>query len=152
MCIPNILPNSSVVYSSVPVHGGHSVGLQVSSYWIVCTVFSFFRSDKPFTPTSCSDPLMLGNLLRQWQELLFLTSGILSHLSRQSLRFLRTPLPRAWARITKIPRFPVLGPIQTASSTSTFRTQSGSFGPPTLGFSFTGSPCYDCYRQHQSSV
>ena len=37
-------------------------------------IFSFFRSDKLVYTTRRSDPLVLANLLRQWQDLSFLTS------------------------------------------------------------------------------
>ena len=40
------------------------------------TSFSLIRSDRPVTPPRRSDPLVLANLLRQWQDPHFLTSGI----------------------------------------------------------------------------
>ena len=79
-CMPNILPISSVVYGSVPVHGVTQLGFRShptgsSTPEAITTTFSFLRSDKPYTPPRRSDTLVLAKLLRQLQDLSFLTSG-----------------------------------------------------------------------------
>ena len=84
-----------------------------------------------FTPPCHSDPLVLANLLREWQDLSFLTSGI--------------PIQHFQAEFT----------IFTDTSTQDWGAQLGDsqilgFGPPSLGFSFTGPPTYDRHRQHYS--
>ena len=63
-------------------------------------------------------PIVLANLLRQWQDLSFLTSGIRIR-PFQAEFMIFTPLPRAGAPIWGILRFLVLGPIQTTGSIST---------------------------------
>ena len=43
---------------------------------VITTTFSFFRSDKLVYTTVSLRPICLANLLRQWQDLSFLTSRI----------------------------------------------------------------------------
>ena len=62
-----------------------------------------------FTPPRRSDPLVLANLLRQWQDRTF----------QADLKVSQTLPRRGGAPTWGIPRFRVPGPIQTASSTST---------------------------------
>ena len=57
-----------------------------------------------FTPPRRSDPLVLANLLRQWQDLCFHFSGI-PICTFQASRFLRTPPRRVGALTWGIPRF-----------------------------------------------
>ena len=71
-----------------------------------------------FTPPRRSDPLVLANLLRHWQDPLFLTSGIPLCTFQAEFTIFTTPLRRGGALTWGIPRFRVPGPIQTASSTS----------------------------------
>ena len=101
-----------------------------------------------FTPLRRLDPLVLANLLSQWQDLSFLPIESPSDLFRRSSRFLRTPLPRVGAPRWGIPRFGVLDPFRPQAPHQHFGAQGGNFGPPSLGFSFTGPPTYDRYRQH----
>ena len=96
-----------------------------------------------FTPLLCSDPLALANRLRQWQDLSFLTSVILIRPFQAEFTTLLRPLP-----IWGIPRFHVLGPVQTASSTSTVWSSS-NFGPPSLEFSFFHSGWHLWYISHK---
>ena len=65
-----------------------------------------------FTPLRRSDPLVLANPLRQWQDLFFLPLESLSDLSRLSSRFLRTPLPRAGRPYGGFPDFGYLDPFR----------------------------------------
>ena len=74
-------PDSSILQRSVPLHGITQLGLRSYSTGSVTheaptTTFSFVRFTNRFTPPCQSDPLVLATLLRQWQDLSFLTSGI----------------------------------------------------------------------------
>ena len=83
------------------------------------TSFSLVRSDRPVQPPRRSDPLVLANLLRHWQDLRFLTSGIpIRTFQADFTIFLQTPPRRGGALTWIIPRSRVPGPVQTASSTS----------------------------------
>ena len=93
-----------------------------------------------------SDPVVLATLLRQWQNLSFSHQESLSDLSRRSSPFSQMPRPRAGALTWGILRLRVYGPVPNASSTSMY--WSSNIGPQSLGYSITGSPCFDCYRQY----
>ena len=71
-----------------------------------------------FTPPRRSDPMVLANLLRRWQDPRFLTSGIPIRNFQADFTILRTPPIRGGAPTWGIPRFRVPGPPQTTSSTS----------------------------------
>ena len=45
-----------------------------------------------------------------------------------------------------------MDPFRTLAPHQQFEAQGGNFGPPSLGFNFTGPPSYNHYRQHYSSV
>ena len=124
----NIPTISFVVKSSAPISLGHSFGLQVLSYWIFYSrghyneIFHSLGLTNRFTPPRRSDPLVLTNLLRKWQDLSFLTSGIpilpfqaeftiFTHASTQGLG--------AQMVDSQISGFK---PVQTTSSTSTVRS------------------------------
>ena len=69
--VPNILPENLVVHGGIPIHGITQLGSRShptgsSTLEAPTTTLLLFRSD----------PVVLGTLLRQWQDLLFLTSGI----------------------------------------------------------------------------
>ena len=49
-----------------------------------------------------------------------------------------------------IHRFWVLDQFRPQALHQHFGAQGGNFGPPSLGFSFTEPPTYDCYREHYS--
>ena len=67
----------------------------------ISMTFSFFRSDKPCR----SDPLVLAKLLRQWQDLSFLTSGISIRPSQPEFMIFKTPLSRVGAPRWRLPDF-----------------------------------------------
>ena len=74
-CVPNILPNSSVLYISVPTHRitqlgfrSHPTGSSIPEG--ITTTFSSFMSEQPLYT------IALTNLLRHWQDLSLLTTGI----------------------------------------------------------------------------
>ena len=78
---PSILPQGTRLFSSVPSCGFTQLGLRSypSGSFVTetpSTSFSFVRSDKPVYATAQSDPVVLANLLRQWLDPHFLTSGI----------------------------------------------------------------------------
>ena len=80
-CVQNILPDSFVVHRSVPVHGITQLGLRPHptgsiTHEALTTILSCIRSDKLVFSTMSIKPLVLANLLRHWQDLFFLTSGI----------------------------------------------------------------------------
>ena len=59
--MPNILPNSSVVYTSVLTHGITQLGLRSHPAWsptpeAITTTLPFFRSDQPVYTTSLLRP------------------------------------------------------------------------------------------------
>ena len=60
------------------------------------------------------------------------------------------PLPRVGAPRWGIPRFRVLDQFRLQAPHQHFGAQGCKFGPPSLGFSFTGLPTYDRCRQHYS--
>ena len=88
-----------------------------------------------FTPPSRSDPLVLANQLRQWQDLSFLTSGI-------PMR----PFQVEFAIFTDASIQDPFRPHQH------FGAQGGNFGPPSLGFSLLWPPSYDRYNPRDPST
>ena len=107
-----------------------------------------------FTDRCRSDPLVLANLLRHWQDPRFLTSGIPIRTVQAVFTILRTPPRRGGALTWGIPRFWVFGPLQTASSTSIVWSSRRWFGglcPTALGSNAPGPPGYDRYGQFDSS-
>ena len=78
MCVQDVLPKSFVVNRSVPVHGitqlfFRSHPSESFTHETVAMAFSILRSDKPVYTTAPFSPC---TLLRKWQDLSFLTSGI----------------------------------------------------------------------------
>ena len=79
---PSILPPGTNLFSSVPAYGVTQLGLR--SYLSLGRLYRrplqrHFHSlgmTNRFTPLRRSDTLVLANLLRHWQDLRFLTSGI----------------------------------------------------------------------------
>ena len=103
------------------------------------------------TPPLPSDTLVLANLLRQWQDLSFLTAGI--PIRPFQFTIFMDVSSQGWGAQMGIPIFWVFGdPFRLQAPHQHFGAQGGNFGPPSLGFSFTGPPTYDRYRQHYSSV
>ena len=75
---PSILPPGTNLFSSVPVYGITQLGLRFypsGSFVPETPSTSLIRSDRPVYATA-SDPLVLANLLRHWQDPRFLTLGI----------------------------------------------------------------------------
>ena len=151
-CMPNILPNFSVVHSSVPVHGVTQLCFRSAPKAII-TTFSFFRSDKPVYTTALLRPITPCQPTQAMGAPVFCYLwNPSSDLSRLSSRFLRMPLARAGAPIWGIPDFRYLEPFSPQAPHQQFGAQGDNFGHPSLGFSFRGPPSYDRYRQHYSSV
>ena len=87
-----------------------------------------------FSPPCQSDQQLSASLLRQWQDLFFLTSpGVgCPYGGFSSFGFLDlfgSPAPYQW-----------------------FGAQGGTFYPPPLGFSAPGPSSFDCFGQHYSSL
>ena len=78
--MPDILPENFVVQRSVPIYGITQLGLRShptgSSTLEALTTLSFIRSKNRFSTPRRTDPVVLATLLRHWQNLSFLTSGI----------------------------------------------------------------------------
>ena len=72
---PSILPPCTNLYSSVPAYGVTQLGLRSYPSGSLVPETSLGLTDR-FTSLRRSDPLVLANLLRRWQDPRFLTSGI----------------------------------------------------------------------------
>ena len=111
--------------------------------------FSFFRSDIPVYITVSLRPI------GPCQPSQAMAGPVFSHLRNPYLAFLGgihnflwTPLPGAWAPIWGFPDFRYLDPFRPQAPHQQFGTQSGNFGPPSLGYSVTVPLSHVCYGQH----
>ena len=149
--MPNILPISSVIYTSVPVHGVTKLGIRshptgssapettamtFSPNWFTT---SSFRLVSLCQPTHTLAGPVFSHL---WNPcpILSMRSSQLSHASTEG-----------WGANMAIPRFRYLDPFGPQAPYQMFAAQSLNFGPPPLGYSVTGPSSYDRYRQHYSS-
>ena len=98
-----------------------------------------------FTPPPRSDPLVLANLLRHWQDLRFLTSGIPIRTFQEDFTILRTPPRRGGALTWGFPDFGYLDPYRPQARYQLSGAQGGSLCPTALGPSAPGPPGYDRY-------
>ena len=136
MCMRNIPSTSFVIDSSAPICWGHSFGLQVLSHWTVYVPeaitmkFSLGLSNW-FTPTRGSNPLVLANLIRQWQDLSFLTFGIPIRPFQAEFTSFTDASNKSWVPRCGIPRFRVRDPFRPQVHQH-FGAQGGNFGPPSL--------------------
>ena len=71
-----------------------------------------------FTPPCPSDPLVLATLLKQWQDLSFLMSGIPIRPFQTEFKIFTDASTQGWAPTWGIPRLQVFGTVQNTSSTS----------------------------------
>ena len=158
--VQNILPSISVVhvYIRVPVHGVTQLGFRShptrsSTSEAITTTFSFFRSDKPvyttasFRPISPCQPTqaLAGHVFSHlWNPFPAFPCGV-HDIYRRLYRGLGHPFGR-------FPDFGYLNPFRPQTPYQQFGTQSGNFGPPSLGHSVMGPSSYDHYGQHYSSV
>ena len=151
--MPNILPENLVIQRSVPVYGITQLGLRShptgSSTLEALTTLSFIRSDKlvfntpAFRPCSPCYPTQV------------VAEPIVSHIMNPYLTF-----P---GRVHHFHRHldPGLGclhggfsdcgcmvPFRTRAPHQCTGAQGGNIGPQSLGYSKTGSSCFDCYRQY----
>ena len=117
-CMPNILPNFSVVHSSVPVHGVPQLGFRSAPEAII-TTFSFFRSDKPVYSTALLRPITPCQPTQAMEAPDFLTSGIPIRPFQVELKIFTDASTQGWGAHMGDPRFRVLGAVQSASFTST---------------------------------
>ena len=86
--------------------------------------FHFFGLTNRFTPPHRSDPLVLDNLLRQWQDLSFLTSGISIQPFQGEFKILTDASTQGWGAQMGNSQISGFGPVPTASSTSTLNWSS----------------------------
>ena len=71
-----------------------------------------------FSPPRPSDPLLLATLLRQWQDLSFVTLGIPIRPFQAKFMIFTDASTQGWAPTWGILRLQVYGPVWRASSTS----------------------------------
>ena len=92
-----------------------------------------------FTTPCRSDQSVLASLLRPhlWNPYPTFPGGVHGHLY--------TGLGRPYAGF---PDFGYLDPFRQQAPYQRFGTQSGNFGPSSLGYSDKGPPSYDSYGQH----
>ena len=154
---PSILPPCTNLYSGVPAYGITQLGLtgliplgRLYLRPLQRHFHSLGLTDR-FTPPRRSDPLVLANLLRHWQDPRFLTSGIPIRTFQADFTIFTDATRRGGALIWGIPRFQVPGPVQTASSTSIVWSSRRFFVPFSIGPSAPGPPGYDGYGQFDSS-
>ena len=98
-----------------------------------------------FSTPRHSDPV---TLLRQWQDLSFLTSGIPISPFQAEFTISRTPRPRAGAPTWGFSDCGCMDPFRTRAPHQCTGAQGSNIGPPSLGYSITGPSCFDCYRQY----
>ena len=105
-----------------------------------------------FTPPRRSDPLVLANLLRQWQDLRFsLPQESRSARFRRTLRFSQMPPLRGGCPHGGFPDFGYLDPYRSQAPYQLFGAQGGDFCPTALGSSAPGLPGYGRHGQFDSS-
>ena len=76
-----------------------------------------------------SDPLVLANLLRKWQDLSFLTSGIPIRPFQVEFTYFADASNKSWGAQMRDSQLSGSGPVQTTSS-STLWSSRGQFWPP----------------------
>ena len=104
-----------------------------------------------FTPLRRSVPLVLANLLRHWQDLRFLTSGIPIRTFQAYFTIFTDASTQGWGAHMGIPSFRVLDPYRPQAPYQLSGAQGGSLCPTALGPSAPWPPGYDRYGQFDSS-
>ena len=105
------------------------------------------------TPPRQSDPLVLANLLRHWQDPRFLTSGIpIRTFQADFTVFTDASTQGLGAHMGGFPDFRYLDPSRPQAPHQLFGAQGGSLCPTALGSSAPGPPGYDRYGQFDSSI
>ena len=113
------------------------------------TTLLFTRSDRLVCSPPCqSVPIVLAALLRQWQDLLFLTSGIVIRPFQADYTIFSVTSTQGCCVTWGFPDFGCLDLLRPEAPRQCTEAQGGTIGPPTLGLSMTGPPCYYCYRQY----
>ena len=97
-----------------------------------------------FSTPRRSDPVVLATLLRQWQNLSCLTSGIQAEFTIFTHR-LGPGLGRLHGGFSDCG---CMDPFRTRAPHQCTGAQGGNIGPQSLGYSITGPSCFDCYRQY----
>ena len=103
-----------------------------------------------FTPPRRSDTLVLANLLRHWQDLRFLTSGIPIHTFQVEFTIFTDASTQGWLT-WGFPDFGYLNPYRLQAPYQLSGAQGGSLCPKALGPSAPGPPGYGRYGQFDSS-
>ena len=152
--VPNILPEHSVVFRSVPIHGITQLGLRSHPtgspvFEAPSMTFSFVRPDKPVYTAMSVRPFSSCHLTRATAGLIF--SDV------------RNPYPTFPGRVHDFhgrlypglgrshegfPDCRCLDPFRMRAPHQCVGAQGGNIGPQTLGCSITGPSCYDRYRQY----
>ena len=152
--MPNILPENLVAHRSVPIYGITQLGLGShptgsSTLEAITTTLSFFRSDKPvfttvaFRPFSPCHPTqaMAGPIVSHIRNPYPAFPGGVHHFNGRLD-------PRLGRPHGGFPDFGCMDPFGTRAPHQCFGAQGGNIGPPSLGYSITGPPCFDRYRQY----
>ena len=103
-----------------------------------------------FTPPRRSDTLVLANLLRHWQDLRFLTSGIPIHTFQVEFTIFTDASTQGWLT-WGFPDFGYLNPYRLQAPYQLSGAQGGSLCPKALGPSAPGPPGYGRYGLFDSS-
>ena len=98
---PSILPPSTDLFSSVPAYGITQLGFRfiLLGRLYLRPLQRHFHSlglTDRFTPPRRSDPLILANLLRHWQNLCFLTSGMPIRMFQADFTIFRDASMQGW--------------------------------------------------------
>ena len=101
-----------------------------------------------FTQPRRSDPLVLANLLRRWQDPRFLTSGIPLRMFQAEFTIFTDGVGRSHGGF---PDFGYLDPYRPQAPHQLFGAQGGISCPTALGSNAPGPPGYDRYGQFDSS-
>ena len=114
--------------------------------------FSLIRSDKWVYATASIRPTVLANLLRQWQDLCFLTSGIPIRTFQADFTIFTDASMQGWgAHMGGFPDFGYLDPYRPQAPYHLSGAQGGRLCPKALGSNAPGPPAYNRYGQFDSS-
>ena len=98
-----------------------------------------------FSAPRHSEPLILATLLRQWEDLSFLISGIPTRpFQAEFTIFTDTSTQGSGAHMGDSQ---ISGVFRTRAPHQCVGAQGGNICPPSLGYSITGPSCFDRYRQ-----
>ena len=147
-----ISSQKTLSYRGVPIYGITQLGLRShptgSSTVEALTTLSFIRSDKPVFNTPAFRPCSPCYPTQAVAE------PIVSHIRNPYLtfpgrvhHFHRRPHPGLGRSHGGFSDCGCMDPFRTGVPHQCTGAQGGNIGPQSLGYSITGSSCFDCYRQ-----